>query len=227
MKPLDSSKYFPDAAVAAFVDDVQRGDTERVAAALRAGQNPNAPGNDEFRPIHFVFAAKHAEVAKLLLAAGANPNARLGNGNTPLHYAVQAPGADFTAALLQHRADPNAKGAANKPVAFAALDSPVSEQVLPLLAKAGAAIDVVWGGYSLLQSAMVGLTWKSALTLLGLGADPALRNPRGEDAGTVFCSLLERLQPTPGNREAVWRVGVALKAKGAALTCDAKLVKFR
>ncbi|MEP6504415.1 MAG: ankyrin repeat domain-containing protein [Betaproteobacteria bacterium] len=227
MTALDTHNYFSDPRDAAFVDLVQKGDVARVEAALKAGQDVNANGSKGFRPIHFVFAAPSADVAKVLLAAGADPNARLANGNEPLHYAVQQKTADFTATFLQYKADPNARGDSKQPVLFTALDSPIPEQVLPLLVRAGADINLVWGGNTPVQSAMVGLTWKAAATLLSLGADPAVRNPHGEDAGMVFCSLLERLKPTPTNHQAVWAVGSALKSRGASLICDDKLSQFR
>lgn len=227
MNALDSSKYFSDPKVATFVDDVQRGDLSRVSAALKAGIDPNAKGSDGFRPVHFVFAAKTADVAKALLAAGADPNARIANGNTPLHYAVQAATADFTAVLLQYRADAAAAGASNEPVLFAALSSPLQDKILPMLVKAGADVNLVWGGYSPLQAAMVALRWGSAATLLALNADPNVRSTQGENAAATFCDLLKRLQPTATNRDNVLRVGEGLKGKGAALACENKLGKFR
>ena len=227
MTVLDSNRYFANATVARFVDDVQGGRVDRVVAALRAGQDPNVAGNDGFRPIHFVFAARDPGVAEALLAAGADPNARTAIGNTPLHYAVQAPTADFTRVFLQYKADPNARGASEKPVLVAALDSPVSETVLPMLVAAGADVNVVWAGNPPLQLAIASLEWKSADTLLSLKADATLRNLRGQDAGTTFCRLLQRVQPTPNNRHDIVRVGDALKARGATLACDDKLNQFR
>jgi len=227
MSTLDTSKYFTDPRDAAFVDLVQKGDLAGVQAALKAGQSANATGVKGFRPIHFVFAAPGAEVARVLLAAGADPNARLASGNEPLHYAVQQKNPDFTAVLLQYKADPNALGDARQPVLFTALDSPVPEKVLPLLVHAGADINAVWGNNTPVQSAMIGLTWTAAATLLALGADPTVKNPHGEDAGMVFCSLLARLKPTPTNHQVVWSVGNAIKARGVALGCDDKLAQFR
>ena len=125
------------------------------------------------------------------------------------------------------QADPNARGSAHQPVLFTALNSPIPDQVLPQLAHAGADIDAIWGNNTAVQSAMIVLTWKAAETLLSLGADPALKNPHGEDAGAVFCSLLERLKPTSTNHRAVFAVGSALEARCLSLACDDKLAQFR
>lgn len=227
MTVLDSRKYFPDPRDAAFVELVQKGDVKRVKAAIAAGQDVNAVGLKGFRPLHFVFVASSADVARVLLEAGADPNATLASGNGPLHYAVQQSNPDFTAVLLQYKADPNAIGDSNQPVLFTALDSPIPEKVLPLLVHAGADINAMWGNATPVQSAMLGLTWKAAAALLELGADPRLKNPHGEDTGEVFCRLLKRLQPTPTNRKAVRAVGSGLEARGLTLACHDKLAQFR
>lgn len=226
MSPLDSSKYFPELKVAAFVDDVQRGDAGRVTAALAAGQDPNARGVEGFRPIHFVFPAKTAQVTRILLAAGSDPNARLANGNSAMHYAVQSSNPDFTAALLEYRADPNAKGASDKPVLINALASPESGPILRLLAKAGVDINHVWGGYSPLQAAIVATQWESAVTLLELNADPTVRSSQKENAAELFCRLLARTKPTQMNRKNVVRVGDGINAK-LPIACGVKLAEFR
>ena len=46
MNHLDPRKYFPDSKVAAFVDDVQHGNVERVSLALKGGMDPNSTGKD-------------------------------------------------------------------------------------------------------------------------------------------------------------------------------------
>ena len=226
MKPLDSSKYFPDPKVAAFVEDVQNGNVERVKKAIAAGQDPNAQGSDGFRPIHFIFPAKTSEVAKILLTAGADPNVRIASKNTALHYAVQQPNPDFTAVLLEHRADPNAKGASDKPVLINALASTASDVIIRMLAKAGADINLVWGGKSPLQYAIVAMQWTSAVTLVELNADPSVRSMQKENAAELFCRLLARTTPTPSNRQNIVRVGDGIKAK-IPLSCEAKLMDFR
>lgn len=227
MTPLDSRKYFPDAATAQFVDHIQNGQAAEVRKALAAGQDPNAAGNGGIRPLHFVFAAKTAEVAELLLAAGADPNAKAPNGNTPLHYAVQQPGADFTEALLRHQADPKLPGENGKPVLYVALSSPVVAQILPLLTHAGADVKQVWGGYPLLQAAMVQQAWPAALLLLlRLGADPALRSQQGESAAQTFCRLIQRMKPEGKQRQFVAAVGEQLQS-GLPPECQARLALFR
>lgn len=227
MTPLDSKKYFSDAITARFVDDIQRGDVAQVSAALKAGQDPNSKGLGGIRPIHFVFAAKTAEVANVLLAAGADPNAKAPNGNTPLHYAVQQATADFTEVLLKYRADPRIPGENNEPVLYPALSSPVAEAVLPLLVKAGADVNGQWGGYPPLQASMVQQDWKSTVALMHLGANPVLTTKQGETAAQTFCRLLQRMKPVESNRKEVLIVGEMLGAQSLPTGCQQNLMRFR
>lgn len=229
MTQLDSRKYFSDPATAAFVDQVQRGDAAAVRQALAAGQDPNAAGLGGMRPLHFVFAAKGpagAAVAELLLAAGADPNAKAPNGHTPLHYAVQQPEPGFTEALLRHKADPRLPGENGQPVLYLALSSPAAPHTLPLLVRAGADPNQVWGGYPPVQAALVQQDWPAALLLLRLGADPALRTKQGETVAQTFCRLLARLNPKGSQRALVAAVGDQLGAAVPA-ECQARLAQFR
>lgn len=226
MKLLDSKQYFSDPKLAAFVDDVQRGNLPAVEAALKSGMDPNAKGADGFRPIHFVFKAPTADVTRALLAAGANANARLDNGNTPLHFAVRMPNADFTEALLAAHADPNAIGANHKPVIHEAISSHEPRN-LALLANAGADLNVEWAFNTPVQAAIGVLQWEMATALLELGADAKATNRRGQSVGETFCEVLARLQATPTNRGKVARTGDTISAGGGGLKCADRLAIFR
>lgn len=227
MTPLDSNKYFSDANAARFVDDIQRGNVARVSAALQAGQDPNARGRDGIRPIHFIFAAKSAEVAEILLAAGADSNAKAPNGNSPLHYAVQQSSADFTEVLLKYKADPRIPGENDEPVLYPALSSPVASKVLPMLVRAGADVNGQWGSYPPLHASMVQQDWKSAAVLLTLGANPALTTKQGETAAQTFCRLLQRMRPTESNQKEVLMVGEMLGIQALPADCQQNLARFR
>lgn len=226
MRPLDSNKYFASPEVAAFVDDVQRGDIARVKKGLAAGISANAEGIKGFRPIHFVFVAKDAEVLKLLLAAGADPMARLENGNTPLHFGVRMPNPEFTRVLLGAGADPNAAGANHKPVLEEALGSEEPE-ILRLLARAGANINVVWGGTSPLMSAIITSSWDMAVSLLDLNVDLAFRDNLGAGAVDKFCAKVKKITPTDTNRKGIPALNAAFKRRGIAVPCEPEMQKFR
>jgi ankyrin repeat protein len=226
MRALDSSRYFSDPRVAAMVDDVQRGDAGRVRQALAAGVSANAPGTQGFRPIHFVFVAKDAEVLKVLLAAGADPMARLENSNTPLHFAVRMPNPDFTRVLLGAKADPNARGDNGKPVVHEALSSHEPEN-LRLLSTARADINVVWGGGTPLMSAVTVYLWDMATSLLDLGADASFANRTGLRAVDRFCKTASQVPADAENRRGILRLVDAFQRRGVAMPCEATIQKFR
>lgn len=223
---LDTRRYFDDPAVAAFADDLQNGRTARVAAALAAGIDPNAEGREGFRPVFFIFAASTADAARSLLAAGADPNARLRNGAVPLMYAVQLDTTLFAEVLLAAGADPNARGEHGKPAIHMAVDANQPRH-LELLARAGADVNVVWGSGTPLYSAIGGLNWPAAATLLDLGADTGWRSPGGLrqlTAGESFCDLFTRERPlrVPAvQRDAVTALFDAFARRGVALPCAA------
>lgn len=223
---LDTSRYFDDPAVAGFVDDLQNGRTTRVAAALAAGMDPNAAGRDGFRPLFFIFPAATAEAARALLSAGADPNARLPGGDPPLLFAVRLDTPEFTRALLEAGADPNARGENSKPVIHEAVRSNQPRH-LELLARAGADVNVVWGSGTPLYSAIGGLNWPAAATLLDLGADTGWRSPGGLrqlTAGESFCDLFTRERPLripAAQRHAVTALFDAFARRGVALPCAA------
>ena len=229
---LDTSRYFPDPKVAAFVADVQDGNLKRVTEALKAGMNPNAAGNEGIRPLFFIFPASTADVTRALLAAGADPNVRLADGNTPLYFAVRMEDAEFTKALLEWKADPNARVEHDKPIMHEAVRSEQPEQI-KLLARAGADINVIWSGTPLYAS-IGAMDWSVAATLLDLGADVQWRSLGGLTQYTAaerFCNLLTRsnnsLKATPTNRQAVSELFAAFARRGVVLPCASEAARFR
>lgn len=226
MRALDSKRYFSDPSVAAMVDAVQQGNVDRVRQALAAGVSANAPGIQGFRPIHFVFVARDAEVLKVLLAAGADPMARLENSNTPLHFAVRMPNPDFTRVLLAARADPSARGAHGKPVIHEALSSHEPEN-LRLLASSGANLNVVWGGSTPLMSAVMVFLWDMASALLELGADTSVRSNIGESAVDLFCESASQVPADTRNKQGIARLHSAFQRRQVVIPCESTLAKFQ
>jgi ankyrin repeat protein len=225
MSALDSSKYFTDSRVSAFVDDVQRGNVARVREALAAGIDPNVEGIEGFRPIHFVFVAKDTETLKALLEAGADPNARLANGNTPLHFAVRLPNSAFTQVLLHYKADPNSRGENGKPVIHEAVFSDQSSNVI-LLIKDGADINAEWGGGTPLYNAISSGSWDIATNLLELGAQTTHQDKRGKTAVDLFCGDLSRIRITDKTRKSIPSLYKAFMSRGVSLNCDKELSRF-
>jgi len=227
MDALDSSKYFPDPKVGSFVDDVQRGDVVRVKAGLAAGINPNVKGNQDFRPIHFVFFAKDADVLKLLLAAHADPNAPLANGSTPLHFSVRNRNLEFTRALLAAGADPNGLGENKKPHLHEAINQVNAAAQIKLLVSAGADANVLWGGATPVMSSLEIGQWEAAQTLIDLGAGLEVKNHFGETALDLACQFMQRLPVNDGNRKGIAGVVQSLSRRNVALPCQTEIDRFR
>ncbi len=226
---VDTRKYFSDPRVAEFVSHVQQGDLARVQAGLRAGISPNAPGLRGFTPIFFIFPAKNADVARALLQAGADPNARLPDGTPVLQFAVRMENPEFTRALLEFKADPNAIGPNEKPVIHEAVLAGEARQ-LQLLARAGADINAIWGMGTPLFAAIGAVNFAAAAALLDLGANSDWRSPGGKSQPTadeMLCSFMERMQPTPTNRQPVLDLFAAFARRGVKLSCAAEADRFR
>jgi Ankyrin repeats (3 copies) len=227
--PVDTKKFFTDPRLAEFADHIQKGDLAKVQAGLRAGISPNAPGLQGFTPLFFVFPAKTADVARELLKAGANPNARLEDGTPPLMFSVRLETTAFTQALLEFKADPNALGPNQKPILHEAVRVGSAEQ-MRLLANAGTRLNVVWGSGTPLYAAIGSLNFEAAASLLDLGADADWRTPGdkvNETAGTRFCRLIVRTQPTATNRKPVLQLFAAFERRGVKLPCAAEADRFK
>ncbi len=59
---------------------------ELILALLAYGANPNAPGLEGYKPMHFV---RHARIVRILLDAGADKNALTKSNKTPLDIALE------------------------------------------------------------------------------------------------------------------------------------------
>lgn len=226
-KLVDTSRYFTDPKVAAFVDSVQRGEVAKVQQGLIAGIPANAIGTDGFRPIHFAFAPASPEVLKLLLRAGADPTAPLGNKNSPLHFAVRQPDPEFTAVLLAAKADPNAAGDSKEPVLFTAL-AYKNPTVVEYLVKAGANVNVEWGNMSPFFSAVSTFNWSIAGSLLKLGADPNFKDKKGWSALDELCQSLARAPVEyKDNKDQVGALLAILTRRGVNLPCSPAVLRWQ
>ena len=225
-KSPEMSSYFPDAKVAAFAQDVRNGRARGVKQALASGIDVNAEGNKGFRPIFFaVYPHQDATVLRLLLAAGANPNVHLSNGATPLHMAVQLPTTDHAAALLDAGADANARGEYDQPVIHLVLRD--GSDMVRLLAKHHADLNIVWGGSTPLMGSIITYQWELATTFLELGADTHYKDLHGQDAASVFCEQVQAVPASDRNRRGIPPLAKAFADRGVRLPCAQEIDKFR
>jgi hypothetical protein len=92
-----------------LIEAAENGNTGAVVAALEAGVDINATGEDGDTALHLACLHGKTEVAKLLLTRGANPNVRDGDDSSPLHDCSAGGYRDIAYYLLDSGADANAQ----------------------------------------------------------------------------------------------------------------------
>ena len=92
-----------------LLEAAENGNTSAVVAALDAGVDINATGEDGDTALHLASLHGKVDVAKELLGRGANPNVRDGDDSTPLHDCSAGGYRDIAYYLLDRGADVNAQ----------------------------------------------------------------------------------------------------------------------
>lgn len=94
------------AAPDSLLDAALAGRTERVRAALAAGADPGAPGQDSRTALMLAAYNGHTETVRVLLDHGARVGDADGSGRTALMYAASGPNEETVRLLLEWKADP-------------------------------------------------------------------------------------------------------------------------
>ena len=168
----------------------ERGHSDIVRILLAGGADPNGTDKRGFRALN---AAWKADIVQLLLAAGTDPNyvpvcreLSCATGiNTPLVNAAQGAGLEVLRLLLERGADPNLRGADERTALQAAAHFGFDgyEGAVKILVDAGAEIDACnWLGETALMIAARQGYVKFVKALLVAGADPSIRDKRGQTA---------------------------------------------
>ncbi|HEX8610690.1 MAG TPA: ankyrin repeat domain-containing protein [Telluria sp.] len=158
---------------------------------LAAGDDPNIC-HAGLSPLIMAVGSGDFQAVKLLLDAGARlDNPRDSNGGTALHYALSTPPLEMATLLLERGADPQVLNAGRMTTLHslalqplpAAPQRAVQVALASRLLRQGVAVDAVHlqGSTALHMAVSVGNLDLMNL-LLEHGANPALRNKRGEDA---------------------------------------------
>ena len=82
--------------------------TEIVKALIECTDNPNAPDNNGWTPIHEAAKNGHTEIVKALIECTDNPNAPDIFGWTPIHEAAMKGHIEIVKALIECTDNPNA-----------------------------------------------------------------------------------------------------------------------
>ncbi|WP_229477313.1 ankyrin repeat domain-containing protein [Massilia rubra] len=175
---------------------------------LNAGDDPNIC-HAGISPLLAAVAGGDALTVTILLDAGARPDSpRDASGGTPLDYALGTPPLEMATLLLDRGADPRVVADGGRTtlhsLALQALPPPQQHAIQMVLAerlvRQGVPLDATYGqGETALHMAASTGNLDLLNLLLAEGANPTLRNKRGEDALACarrrgYAALVERLE---------------------------------
>lgn len=187
MSNADAEHVFAEAKSIALARAALDGDSERVRALVAEGANPNAQGKDDVTLLEWALLRQSKTGMATLLDAGANPALPGLGGDTALHLAAKAEDPGYLQLLLDHGADPNAPhGLTRAPPIDAALLNPNNTAFELLLAHHADPNRPDRMGDTPLHVAAQVHKPRCVLQLLQAGADPSLRNKRGDTFQTFF-----------------------------------------
>lgn len=168
-------------APTSLMEAAANGDVAQVERLIKQGEPVNAV-TDQGTALTRAAAGGHREVVRRLLIAGADPNLGVDQGQpSPLHYMVAAGDTQSMRALILSGAaldHPDANGLT--PLALAARNGSLS--VAKVLIQAGANVNAVYQGKSLLMHAVQQNSLLMAQVLIKAGADVNYRAEDGETA---------------------------------------------
>lgn len=187
MGNADANNVFSDAGTIALANAALAGDSAKVHAMVAGGANPNAQGKDDVTLLEWALLRQSKPGMTALLDAGANASQPGLGGDTVLHLAAKANDPSYLKLLLDHGADPNAPhGVTQAPPIDAALMNPQTDTFELLLAHHADPNRADRMGDTPLHVAAQVHKPQCVLALLKAGADPSLRNQRGNTFQTYF-----------------------------------------
>jgi transcriptional regulator EpsA len=158
---------------------ITRGDIRSLRSLVQSGRDPNSRLLDGTTPLTVAVHRTQLEAVRILLASGADPSLPGLNGQTPLHLAIEGNQVEIAQRLLRANANANQPSRDGYRAAdFAALLN--RAWAIPLLAGAGAQLDVVGKqGTPLTLCSSVNAS-AACIALLRAKADPNLPNAAGQ-----------------------------------------------
>jgi uncharacterized protein len=187
MSNADADNVFSDARTVALANAALSGNSARVRTLVAEGVNPNAQGKDEVTLLEWALLQQSKPGMNALLDAGANPSKPGMDGDTVLHLAARANDPGYLKLLLDRGADPNApNGVTQSPPIDAALMNPQNDAFELLLAHHADPNRADRMGDTPLHVAAQVHKSQCVLDLLKAGANPSLRNKRGNTFQSYF-----------------------------------------
>lgn len=165
---------------------VKRNNLTITSFLLGNGADPNTFSIDmqsvkRITPLHLATAQGNLDITKLLLAYGADVNANGDNGNTPLHRAAEdSNNSVIVQELISQGANVNAKNSKGRTPLMLCCHEP---KMIDLLAKNGGVVDEkdIYGKTAI-HYASYYRCYKAVRALLANGADPKIKDQKGESA---------------------------------------------
>lgn len=165
----------------AVAQAVERGDAALLAAALRAGADPNRAGREAWPPLHRAVLDDRADLARRLVGGGADLDREGPGGATPLVLAIDRGGGELVDLLLRNGADAGVGVAGATPLALASERGEV-ELALRLLECGADPDERMADGEPVLHHAITAGHRDLARALIERGADPRVPGTRGDPA---------------------------------------------
>lgn len=219
----ENKTVFLDSKAQAFAEACESGDLVAINRLIAEGADINAQSSDGVTPLLRALIAKKKDAYKVLLQAGANPNLRDRMGNAAVNSAAECSDPFFLELALRHDGEPDLinEGSLfsrnNTPLFYAVYKEHASN--VALLIEAGAKLDHQdEKGYTPLHHASEGAAYDIVLMLLEAGADPGIKNLRGDEIVVPHFRGRSEDIVLPAQRPSFHKVMTFLEAKGFDLS---------
>lgn len=217
LEKMKSEDFFESKLQRKLAEAISVGDVAKLKALVGQGAELNYLGAEGMTPLMWGIAKQNYDSVSGLLGLGADPNLRTDAGSA-VELAAILEDTRYLRALLEHGGDVDtAIGKSGRTVLF---ETVLHERMdnLQLLVERGANVNhQSKSGESLLIYAISSDSYKAALELLKLGADPTIEDRWGYDAYEIFDKYagkgLEKGSATYGYYEAFQRELEKLKQK--------------
>jgi len=180
------SLYFKDPLVRELVEAAAKGDIKKVDAAVKAGADVNARGEDGFVPLAYVMLSMNKKGFSALLEHGADPNVTVAKlpGLTTSLVGLAAQGGDtyWLEEMIKHKANLNVATSrtGRPPLDIAYMENRIDNVQLMLKNGANVEFEDEFHWTPLQHAASIG-KWDAVFVLLQAKADWRKKDPTNKD----------------------------------------------
>jgi len=184
-----ASAYYQNPAQIELLEAAEEGDAAAMQAAVDAGADVNAVGQDGLLPLYWVMAQGSLKGTQWLLDHGADPSRYSAmpadwraKRQSPLSLAVRLEQPEFLDALLEHGGDPNQTPYEDgRSLLFQTVVPGLSGNAKALIAH-GADVNFQVKGYTPFLKTITSNRYDMSLHMLKAGADPTIEIGSGKNA---------------------------------------------